>query len=168
MPPDSQNIYAVLIKALELRYGDKHLRDVYCTQLRARRQHAGENLQEFEASIDRLIRLAYREVPEDFRTSFAMQTFTAGVQDNELQQVLRMTRYQSSADALVYALQFEAAKSASGWTSHKVRELKDREGSDDEEEEQGTETRRSAPQNKIRKDGRPMWETWTSTSRLSG
>ena len=33
--------------------------------------------------------------------------------------------------------------------------LKDRDGTDDEEEEQGTETRRSAPQNKIRKNGRP-------------
>ena len=32
--------------------------------------------------------------------------------------------------------------------------LKDRDGTDDEEEEQGTETRRSAPQNKVRKDGR--------------
>ena len=74
-----------LIKALELRYGDKHLRDVYCTQLRARRQHSGESLQEFETSIDRLIRLAYPEAPEDFRTRFAMQTFTAGVRENELQ-----------------------------------------------------------------------------------
>ena len=27
VPPESQNIYAELIKALELRYGDKHLRD---------------------------------------------------------------------------------------------------------------------------------------------
>ena len=33
--------------------------------------------------------------------------------------------------------------------------LKDRDGTDNEEEEQVTETRRSAPQNKIRKDGRP-------------
>ena len=66
-----------------------------------------------------------------------------------------MARHQNSADALVHALQFEAAKSASGWTGHKVRALKDRDGTDDEEEEQGTDTRRSAPQNKIRKDGRP-------------
>ena len=87
------------------RQGDKHLRDVYCTQLRARRQHSWESLQEFEASIDRLIRLAYPEAPEDFRTRFAMQTFTAGVRDNELQQVLRMARHQNSADALVHALQ---------------------------------------------------------------
>ena len=35
VPPDSQNTYTELITGLELRYGDKHLRDVYCTQLRA-------------------------------------------------------------------------------------------------------------------------------------
>ena len=39
-------------------------------------------------TIDRLIRLAYPEAPEDFRMRFAMQTFTDGVRDSELQQVL--------------------------------------------------------------------------------
>ena len=29
VPPDSQNTYAVLIKALELRYSDKNLLDAY-------------------------------------------------------------------------------------------------------------------------------------------
>ena len=66
VPLDSQNTYAELIKALELRYGDKHLREVYYAQLRTRRQRSGESLQEFEGSIDRLIRLAYPEAPEVF------------------------------------------------------------------------------------------------------
>ena len=52
--------------------------------------------------------------------TFAMQTCIDGVWDNELKQVLQMARYQNSADTLVYALQFEAANSASGWVSHKV------------------------------------------------
>ena len=43
-------------------------------------------------------------------------------------------QHQNSADTLVHALQFEAAKSVSGWTSHKVRVLKVRDGTDDEEE----------------------------------
>ena len=108
---DSYTINAIYsLNIVELQYGDKHLRDVYFTQLRARRHHAGESLQEFEPSIDRLIRLAYPEAPEDFRTSFAMEIFTACVRDNELQQVLRMARHQKSADALAHALQFEAAK----------------------------------------------------------
>ena len=38
----------------------------------------------FEASIDRLIRLGYPEAPEDFQTRFAIQTFTDGVQENEM------------------------------------------------------------------------------------
>ena len=67
-----------------------------------------------------------------------------------------MARHQNSADPQVHGLQFEAAKSASGWTSHKVRAVKDRDGTDDEEEEQGTETRRSAAQDKVREDGRTM------------
>ena len=71
MAPDNQNTYAEFIKALKLRYGDKRLQDVYCTQLRTRRQHSGESLQEFEASIDRLISLAYSEAPEDFRMIFS-------------------------------------------------------------------------------------------------
>ena len=45
VPPDSQNIYAELIKFLELRYGDKYLREVYYAQLRRRRQRSGESLQ---------------------------------------------------------------------------------------------------------------------------
>ena len=89
------------------------IRDRYYTQLRTRRQSSGESLQEFEASIDRLIRLAYPEVPEDFQTSFAMQTFIDGIGDCELQQVLRMARHLNSSEALVHALEFEAAKSAS-------------------------------------------------------
>ena len=34
VPPDSQNTYAEFIKALELRYGDRYMRDVYYAQLR--------------------------------------------------------------------------------------------------------------------------------------
>ena len=34
---------------------------------------------------------------------------------------------------------FEAAKSGSGWTSHKMRALKDRDGTDDEEEQNSSE-----------------------------
>ena len=79
------------IKALELRYDDKHLRDVYSTQLRARRQHSGESLQELEASIERLIKLSYLEAPGDFRTRFAMQALTDSVRDNEWQ-VTRIVR----------------------------------------------------------------------------
>ena len=66
-----------------------------------------------------------------------LHSFPCGLSRTE--QDVYKRQHQNSADALVHALQFEAAKSASGWTSHKVRELKDRDGTDDEEKEQGTE-----------------------------
>ena len=83
-----------------------------------------------------------------------LDVYKRQVWDSELQ-VLWMARHQNNVDALVHALQFEAVKSASGWENHKVHWLKDRDGLDNEEEEQGTETQWSAPQNKVRKDGRP-------------
>ena len=57
VPSNSQNVYAELTKALELRYGDQHLCEVYREQLKARQQRSGESLQEFEANVDRLMRL---------------------------------------------------------------------------------------------------------------
>ena len=36
VPSDSQNTSSELVKALKLQYGLQHLRDVYCTQTRAR------------------------------------------------------------------------------------------------------------------------------------
>ena len=81
---------------------------------------------------------------------------------SKLNQFLYYNVFFTGLDTANYysGLEFEVAKSASGWTSHKVHALKDRDGTEYEEEEQGTETRRSVPQNKIRKDGRPKCYMW--------
>lgn len=51
---------------------------------------------------------------------------------------------------------WQAAKSTSGWANHKeVHVVKNHYGTDNEDEEQGTETQWSAPQNNVRKHGRP-------------
>ena len=99
------------------------------------------------------IRLAYHEAPEDFRMRFLMQTFTYGIIDSELQQCYEWqdTRIMRTAWYMIY-----------NWRPPSQRlhgqilkcTLKDRHGTDDEDEEQGTATQRLAPQNKIRKDGR--------------
>ena len=52
-----------------------------------------------------------------------------------------MTRHQNSAAVLVHALQFEVAKPASDGANLKVNALKDRDDTDDEGEEKGTETK---------------------------
>ena len=83
----------------------------------------GESRQQFEASIDLRVRLAYPEAQQNFSIISAIKIFTAGVSDSELQEVLQMERYQNNADSLVHPLQFEATKY--GWANHKVHTLKD-------------------------------------------
>ena len=112
MPPENQNVYAELTKALELRYGDKHLCELYREQLKVRRQRSRETFQGFEANVYRLTRLAYPEESEDFQKWISLIMFIDGIRDSQLQQVLRMAQHDNKSDALVHALRFEAAKSA--------------------------------------------------------
>ena len=63
VPSDSQNVYAELTKALELRYGDQHLCEVYREQLKVRRQRSGAvsytHLAVFPSVISRHIALYF-------------------------------------------------------------------------------------------------------------
>jgi len=58
LPIAQQSNYQALGAALERRYGVQHRKEVYQTQLKARQQKTGENLQEFEAEIRRFMHLA--------------------------------------------------------------------------------------------------------------
>ncbi|KAH9524397.1 hypothetical protein Btru_054422 [Bulinus truncatus] len=50
--------YDAVVRALELRFGDEHLQEVYRGQLKTRQQKYGEPLREIEADIERLARLS--------------------------------------------------------------------------------------------------------------
>ncbi|KAG5894219.1 hypothetical protein JTB14_002270 [Gonioctena quinquepunctata] len=105
-----QEDYDQLIKHLELRYGHAHLEHVYHSQLKNRCQKSGESLQEFEADIARLVRLAYPATPENVMERLAVQAFLDGLRDQETRQALILARPTHLVDALARALEFEAAK----------------------------------------------------------
>ncbi|KAJ8962278.1 hypothetical protein NQ318_018257 [Aromia moschata] len=88
---EEQDDYHQLVKHLEMRYGQSHLEHVYHSQLKNRYQKSNESLQEFEADIARLVRLAYSSTPET-------------------RQALTLARPSKLVDALARALEFEAAK----------------------------------------------------------
>ncbi|KAK4875473.1 hypothetical protein RN001_011895 [Aquatica leii] len=115
-----QENYELLISRLEMRYGDAHLQQVYHAQIKIRVQKAAESLQEFEVDIARLARLAYFAAPNTFLKQLAIQTFVDGLRDNETQQTLRLARPKTLDDALVHALEFEAAKQASQRDGHRL------------------------------------------------
>ncbi|UYV84336.1 K02A2.6-like [Cordylochernes scorpioides] len=121
VPRADQQSYAMLMGELELRYGEQHLRQVYQAQLKLRRQKVGEGLQGFEADVKRLCHLAYPGAPIDFLDQLAAQTFIDGIRDVEVQRVLRLASFDKSREALVRALEVEAAYRVSESGHSRVR-----------------------------------------------
>ncbi|KAJ8944632.1 hypothetical protein NQ318_004719 [Aromia moschata] len=110
LSPEEQDDYHQLVKHLEMRYGQSHLEHVYHSQLKNRYQKSNESLQEFEADIARLVRLAYSSTPENVMERLAVQAFLDGLRDTETRQALTLARPSKLVDALARALEFEAAK----------------------------------------------------------
>ncbi|KAJ8912995.1 hypothetical protein NQ315_002872 [Exocentrus adspersus] len=113
IPEEKQNDYSTVFGALELRFGSKYLSQVYQNQLKSRSQGSTETLQEFSTDIERMVRLAYPEAPEEFIKQLNVQSFIDGVKDPELQQALRLGRFKTLSEAVIYGLEFEAAKNVS-------------------------------------------------------
>ncbi|GLV43709.1 hypothetical protein CBL_21492 [Carabus blaptoides fortunei] len=86
IPDSQQKDYKYLVSRLEMTYGDAHLQQVYHAQVKNRVQKCGENLQEFETDVTRLVRLAYPTAPDSFLEQLAVQTFVDGLRDSETQQ----------------------------------------------------------------------------------
>ncbi|KAJ8961500.1 hypothetical protein NQ318_014749 [Aromia moschata] len=107
---EEQEDYHQLVRHLEMRYGQSHLEHVYHSQLKNRYQKSNESLQEFEADIARLVRLAYSSTPENVMERPAVQAFLDGLRDTETRQALTLARPSKLVDALARALEFEAAK----------------------------------------------------------
>ncbi|KAJ8946274.1 hypothetical protein NQ318_023124 [Aromia moschata] len=121
---EEQEDYHQLVRHLEMRYGQSHLEHVYHSQLKNRYQKSNESLQEFEADIARLVRLAYSSTPENIMERLAVQAFLDGLRDTETRQALTLARPSKLVDALARALEFEAAKQSCRGQA-KVRRMED-------------------------------------------
>lgn len=124
IPVAKQEDYAAVVGALELRYGNKYLTQVYQSQLKTRVQGPNESLQEFSADLERMVRLAYPQAPEEFINQISVQYFIDGVRDTDMQYALRLGRFKNLAEAVIHGLENEAAKNASNCKRNKVREVK--------------------------------------------
>lgn len=102
--------YEELIKRLEMRFGHRHMEQVYRSQLRGRYQKPNETLQEFEADVARLVRSAYPTVPDEVCESLSIDKFLDGLRESETQQAVKLARPKTLSEALTQALEFEAVK----------------------------------------------------------
>ncbi|XP_050308050.1 trichohyalin-like [Anthonomus grandis grandis] len=109
VPSEDQLNFDVLVRTLEMRYGEAHLQQVYQAQLKSRRQQPEEGLQQFEADVARLVNLAYPSAPTEFREQISINCFIDGVRDPDTNHALRMAHHKSISEALAHGLEYEAA-----------------------------------------------------------
>ena len=78
-----------------------------------------------------MVRLAYSDAPPTFQERLVTETFVNGIRDVQVKKVLQLSRYHTSSEALIRALEVEAAYNSSR-TCHKVRvaelEMKENDG----------------------------------------
>lgn len=70
-----------------MRFGDKHLQQVYQAELIRKIQMLDETLQENGAELHQF---AYRKAPKDFSEHYKVKVFIEGVQDLEIQQAVKL------------------------------------------------------------------------------
>ncbi|GBL95097.1 hypothetical protein AVEN_106056-1 [Araneus ventricosus] len=118
IPADKLTDLTTIEKALESRFGDRHLTQFYRIELKTRRQKPGESLQELAADVERLMSLAYAECPQDVRDSLAAQYFVDAIRDEETQLSTRLMDFTDLKSTLAYSMKFESAKTASEISIH--------------------------------------------------
>ncbi|GFY10741.1 retrovirus-related Pol polyprotein from transposon 412 [Trichonephila clavipes] len=80
--------FDALVNALELRFGEKCVKDYSRLQLKSRQQKVSETLQELATDVERLSHLAFSDCPTEVREVLALQHFIDGVRDPEIQKAL--------------------------------------------------------------------------------
>ncbi|GFT17265.1 retrovirus-related Pol polyprotein from transposon 412 [Trichonephila clavipes] len=120
--PETQRLdIDALVNALELRFGEKCVKDYSRLQLKSRQQKVSETLQELATDVERLSHLAFSDCPTEVREVLALQHFVDGVRDPEIQKALRMADLKDLKGALVFAMKFEAAQQATRKDRHPIR-----------------------------------------------
>ncbi|GFU71982.1 retrovirus-related Pol polyprotein from transposon 412 [Trichonephila clavipes] len=120
--PKTQRLdFDALVNALELRFGEKCVKDYSRLQLKSRQQKVSETLQELATDVERLSHLAFSDCPTEVREVLALQHFIDGVRDPEIQKALRMADLKDLKGALVFAMKFEAAQQATRKDRHPIR-----------------------------------------------
>ncbi|ESN93232.1 hypothetical protein HELRODRAFT_181166 [Helobdella robusta] len=82
IPAENHFNYEVLVSALDLRYGEKHMKQIYRSRLRNRTQRSGESIQQLAQDIERLTLLSYPTPDPEHRDEIALDTFIKALRDS--------------------------------------------------------------------------------------
>jgi hypothetical protein len=100
--------YEETLQTLEDRFEDEHFAVAYRSQLKSRRQRAGESLQEFAIAIEQLAHRAYPTLPEEYIRQEAGRAFVDGVEEPDIKIQLLLGGEKTVGEALWQALELQA------------------------------------------------------------
>ena len=124
LTPEQTATYDDLCRVLDGRFGDKHLSEVFKSELRSRRRRSGESLPALAQDISKLVQRAYPDIGRPGVEELAIEKFREALPDHGQ----RVAVYQSKAKTLDQALKatidmesWQISEARRPTPSHKLR-----------------------------------------------
>lgn len=100
--------YSTLCEALEERYGDTQMAEVFKSELRSRRRQSGESLPAFAQEINRLVQRAYPDMGQQGIEELAIERFREAIPDHEQRMAVFRSKARTMDQAVKAALETES------------------------------------------------------------
>lgn len=123
LSPEERRSFRHLTDALERRFGDCHQRGLFHAELRSRVQLPKETLSELAFDIERKVRVAFADCPQDVVDTVAVGYFIDAIAETDIQQAVRLAGPSGLRAALTRALEVDAARRAAKATQVFARAL---------------------------------------------
>ncbi|GFS77432.1 retrovirus-related Pol polyprotein from transposon 412 [Trichonephila clavipes] len=122
--PETQRLdFDALVNALELRFGEKCVKDYSRLQLKSRQQKVSETLQELATDVERLSHLAFSDCPTEVREVLALQHFIDGVRDPKSRKLSNGgSQGLKGGPSVCYEIRGSPASNTKGQTPHTSRQ----------------------------------------------
>lgn len=108
LPQHLTRTYDALCEALEKRFGDSRLAEVYKAELRTRQRRGGETLAALGQEIRRLVARAYPNLPNEGLEEISIEKFREALDNTEQRMAVHRAHPQQLEDAVEAALDVEA------------------------------------------------------------
>ncbi|KAF6211273.1 hypothetical protein GE061_014390 [Apolygus lucorum] len=103
VPPEDRMNFICLSTVLKLRFGQEHLSLKWQSELQSKEQRPSESLADFALDIERIVRLATPNWPEQCRDEVALHAFLRGLRDQGAKKILSCYAPRTLQDALTRA-----------------------------------------------------------------
>ena len=108
LSPEKTASYDALCSAMEERFGDTQLAEVFKSELRSRRRQNGESLPALAQDINRLVQRAYPDMGRRGMEEFAVERFREAIPDQEQRMAVFHSRATTLDQAVRAALEIES------------------------------------------------------------